>query len=202
MDKTSICNLALRRLAAKEITDLSTQNSVEAKECRNWYEPTLKELLRMSPWSFAIKRASLNRSTTDPSFGWKYQYALPEDYVQLLECNAEDVTAAESDLFEVENNHVLSDEAAAKIRYVYFNDNPATYSPDFIDIFSTLLAFKMAVPLGVGNLAPNLYELFQREHGKAAMRNNDEHLEKLPYPWHLSPLVKARNGSSAYGTYS
>jgi len=43
------------------------------------YEQVRDTVLTHHPWDFSMKRAQLSRSTTDPAFGWKYAYVIPDD---------------------------------------------------------------------------------------------------------------------------
>ena len=53
LTKTQICNLALGRLGASQLTDVDTDASVESIQCLLHYDATLNALLRAHPWRFA-----------------------------------------------------------------------------------------------------------------------------------------------------
>ena len=65
MSQVSIVNRALALLGANKIVNMS-DNTEEAKAASNVYDDSLKSILAECPWSFALKRANLNRITTDP----------------------------------------------------------------------------------------------------------------------------------------
>lgn len=192
--KTQICNLALSKIGEERIQDIDESGSENARVCKLHYEGALRSLLRMAPWGFATTRAQLTRSTTAPAFGWSYQFPLPTNYIQVLEANDVDLSLYEPEDFVIEDGHVLSDATTCKIRYVYFNDNAATFPEDFVEALSCWLGSKIAVPLtGNPGLKGQLLEEFEAlQKPRASRQNGNESRDKRRYKPFESDLVRAR----------
>lgn len=59
LSETDICNMALKRIGAKALTDLEDDTSVEALHCQLQYPIVRDSLLESFIWPFAIKRETL-----------------------------------------------------------------------------------------------------------------------------------------------
>jgi len=194
VNQTEICNLALARIGADRIVDLATDSDRNARFCGLFYDQTLEEILRARPWQFAIQRASLARSTTAPAFGWAYQYPLPSDCIQILECNGKDWWRFEQEEFAIESGHVLTDAETAEVRYVYRNTNAASYPADFVEALATLLASKLCAPLtGNAQLGRALMEEYEVvKLPRAGAQSGNESRGRRVNRILESDLVKAR----------
>lgn len=64
MTETQIANLALSLIAAKEMSDLDSDATQQARVCRKWFDPARDEALASHPWNFATKRARLTLTWT------------------------------------------------------------------------------------------------------------------------------------------
>ena len=94
-----ICNLALSRLGVdKTITDLETEQSKEARNCRRFYAFCRDLVLQRVVWPFTVKvQALAPLADADLLPGWQYQYDHPSDCLSLLEVvPAAEVTEAAS----------------------------------------------------------------------------------------------------------
>jgi hypothetical protein len=79
VSQIEICNRALAHLPAGQIADMN-ENSLEARECRRFYEPTVRRALEREDWSFINTRAILAlKGTNDREQEWLYAYALPSN---------------------------------------------------------------------------------------------------------------------------
>ena len=148
ISKTDICNNAIGRIGAQRIMDIDDQASKSARICKNAYELSLRELLRMAPWNFAKDRVQLAELTTPPVFGWAKQFQLPTDYIRLVKFN--DIGASQdepSQFFEIEGKKLLTNEDTARIEYIKFVDDPNIYDSLFSEALVVLLASKIAVPI-------------------------------------------------------
>lgn len=81
-----VANLALVRIGAQSIMDLTTDQSREANLVRLVFENELRATLREFPWPFATvydnALAVVDGSDTDPvNADWTYSYRLPADYI-------------------------------------------------------------------------------------------------------------------------
>lgn len=113
MTDTEIANLALTKIGANQITDLTTSSAKEAVVSRQFYKTNFESVCRMHKWRCLIKRASLAKLSTTPEFGWDNEFALPSDYLQIIE--AEDYY----DEYTIEGNKLLSNDDTVKIRYIH-----------------------------------------------------------------------------------
>ena len=146
-----ICNLALAKVGdtASQITSLD-DGSTEASLCSKFYEPTLRELLNIHTWNFAVKLATLAASTTEPAFGWDYSYPLPGDCIRPLDLRSEsdsDTRVKVLNEWRVVGRNIYTNTANAYLVYVHHSENPNLYTPIFIRALYTALASKLAYAL-------------------------------------------------------
>ncbi len=73
----TICNQALVLLGADTISSFTDTTNDAATVCNNIYETVKKQTLSMYPWSFALTKSQLARSSTTPINEWAYQYVMP-----------------------------------------------------------------------------------------------------------------------------
>jgi hypothetical protein len=150
MTTTQICNLALAKLGAEAITSLD-QVSVNAEHCRTHFDHVRQQLLRATPWSFAIRREE-TAALTDPDFGpWDHAYQIPTGCIQVLDVNDTDPWNTQEPPFAIENRTILSNDDECKVRYIYDETDPNAYPSDFVEAFALLLASRMAGSI-TGNL--------------------------------------------------
>lgn len=100
-------------------------------------------VLRSHPWNCAIKRAVLSPNTSAPAFGWGNAFDLPGDCVRVLSI---DEGGEETD-FAVEGGKILCNESVVYLRYVYRNENPATYDATLFRCMTLAMAAALAMPL-------------------------------------------------------
>lgn len=146
--QVQIVNQALTKLGAARITSM-TDPSNSAMVMGAIYDMKRDAEIAANPWSFAIKRAQIPASTTDPAFGWAYSYPLPVDYFAMVEVG-ECYAFYETDtgpLFTFESDPdtgriaVLSGQASPlNVRYVYKVTNPGIYPPLFAEALACRLA--------------------------------------------------------------
>jgi hypothetical protein len=191
--KTEIANLALDMIGAGTLADID-ENSNEAKKVRTYYANSLATVLRAGQWSFAIKRAALVRDAADPAFGWSYRFPLPTDCVWLIDFNSQEANAGTDPRFTIENNYVLTNDETGNARYVYLNDNPATYPPDFVTAFSTCLASLICVPISRdAQLAQSLLNKFESlDLPRARRQGLNESAPRRRQFWQNSDFVNSR----------
>ena len=131
--------MALTKLGQKRIVNVETDTTEEAKVCRVWYEPTLKELLRSHEWNFAIDRALLNQHVSAPiTDDYDYQYELPNDCVRVLDMPDNPLAP-----YVIEGNLLLTNEDEVKIRYIKKIVDTQLYDSSFVIALADLLALKL-----------------------------------------------------------
>jgi hypothetical protein len=143
--KVTIANKALSMLGQSPIVSFE-DNSTRAKDISEIYDECLKEVLAEHPFNFAVKRSSLAELDVDIPWtddGLNVAYAYPSDCLRVLNINDNNVR------WRVENIDdqicILSDASAPLgIRYIFYNENPAQYSPKFIEALAARLAAELS----------------------------------------------------------
>lgn len=147
--EVQICNRALQRLGAKRIVAL-TEDSRNGRSCNAAYRDIRDSELRKHPWSFAIKRVQLAKSTTSPTFVKANSFPLPSDFLRLLPLDPESVTNLED--WQIEGrNIVTNDSDPLNVRYVYRVTDPNEMDPLFREALSARLAYELAEEITQSN---------------------------------------------------
>ena len=120
--EVSICSNALLMLGGQPINNL-TENSDRARLASNLYPAVRNYVLRRHPWNCAVKRVALAPDTEVPAFDWVFQYTLPSDFMRVLSVGE---AGSEVD-YKIESGKLLCDVNPALLRYVWRNENPATW---------------------------------------------------------------------------
>lgn len=143
----SICNRALLRLRVTRIADLSEQ-SEPARLCSALYPAARRRLIESHPWNFAVRRTSLARLSTAPAWGFADAFALPADFLRLLDIN--DRTAADTahSLETVGGTRaLLIDAGAVDARYLFDQVDPGQFPDSFQEALSLEIARKLSYGL-------------------------------------------------------
>lgn len=137
---TEVCNLALGRLGAKQITTL-LEGTPNANYCSQFLGQAIEQVLGEHDWIGATKRQSLNRLGDTPAFGYAYIYALPADFIRSVE-----VIAGLSP-YRIEEPGLLTD--ADEVQLVYIaRPELAPAVPQYLRrAFTVRLAFLLTTPL-------------------------------------------------------
>lgn len=149
--RTEIANIALARVGGAAIVSLDSATSDDAAAIRAAWDTTRDRLLREHDWNFARKRVALVRLPTAPAFGFAYYYAMPEDFVSVVEVNG--VRSGEPNMpyFEVESNGpqlvMATDEESLELVYIRRVVDAGLYPPDFAHAFGLALAIEVSVVL-------------------------------------------------------
>lgn len=191
--QVSICNLALDMISASPIVAMEDVNP-RAEACSRNYEAALRDCLRAHPWNFAHKRAVLVKDAAAPIFEWAYRYPLPADFVALYQVNGVTYSDEPGEYYEIEDTWLLTDENAADIQYVSYATTPAAYPGDFVTVFATLLASRIAAPLRQDGQATavTMEQLYDRRLTKAKTRDSNERKARRYDPASESRFLAAR----------
>lgn len=82
---TQIANLAISHCGiSKPIGDLLTTKSLEAQQCRTFFDLARQSTLSDSPWMFAKKQVTPALVANQPTPEWLYAYQYPSDCLRLL----------------------------------------------------------------------------------------------------------------------
>jgi hypothetical protein len=161
---TTISNLALSKIGTESILSI-TDGTPTANVCNLIYEPSVNELLRLHNWHFAKAQATLT-SATAPSFNWSRAYTLPADFVRMVGFNKfDDFNSKPS--YEIQGTQLLTNETTATIVYIKSGVAPASFSGDFVELLSLLLAKKLVLATKAD---PNIIKLLEAQYMALSQR--------------------------------
>lgn len=136
-----MCSNALLMLGDASINSFS-DNTVQARLASNLWPQVRDAVLRMHPWNCAVKRVQLAPDETTPAFEWSYQYALPGDWMRTLSIGEEGETPA----YTMEGGKILTGVNPVKLRYIWRNENVATWDSLLVHAATAAMAEAMAYP--------------------------------------------------------
>lgn len=187
--KTEICNFALSHIGVgKDISNVDTESSEEARACRRFYDLARDATLRDFPWPFATKIVSLSLLQTFTGSNneeYTYSYRYPSDCVDVRRIKS---TIRNDSRQSRETHRILKDSSAriiytdkedAQLEYTERVKDPSFYPPDFQLALSYRLAVYIAPRLAKGDPfklktdAMNMYEA-EISRAKAASANEDQ----------------------------
>jgi hypothetical protein len=176
--ETEISNIAISHLGiSKEIANLDTEASTEAKACRRFYDICRDTVLRDFNWPFATKSVALGLVGEDPTTEWQYSYRYPSDCIKLRRIFSGTRTDTNSS-----GRLIYTDEQNAVIEYTEKVTDPTHYPPDFILAQSYRLAFMIAPRVSKGDpfkLGPAAYQMYLKMVGEAQANSwNEEQIDK------------------------
>lgn len=197
--KVEIVNIALSHLAVgKEIANLETENSQEARTARRLYETAKDATLRDFPWPFAMKTTVLALVEEEPNTEWGYSYRYPSDCLnvrRILSGLRNDTRQSRAPYRIGQDDSgllIFTDQQDAELEYTMRADNPLLYPPDFVMAFSYYLAHLMAPQVTGGDqfrLGDKALKFYQFEISRAVSRAiNEEQQEEDPE----SEFIRAR----------
>lgn len=186
VDKVKIANIALNRLGANRIASL-TEDSEEARKVNAIYDPSLRGLLRMHDWSFALKEKQLAKLAETPLMDtYTAVFQLPEDYVRLSKTNL-----ADTDSFRIKGRKIFCNATSLIIEYVYYLEDPAQYDDLFVLAFAAYLAWQLAYSITSSNTtAQELEAEFRQKYNAAKGVASQEHTPPKPIS---TAWINARN---------
>jgi hypothetical protein len=151
-------------LGATTIADIEATDSKEARFMALHWPQARKEVLRLRRWTCATKRDDLDLSATQPDAadGFTYSHDLPADCLRVLEINNHDAVQYAGS-YSLEGAAILSNFETIRLRYIFDNDDPATWDPLLQDAVVLLLASKAARSLtGSEAVESTLLQQYQR----------------------------------------
>jgi|TARA_R100000482_G_C5128429_1_gene150229 hypothetical protein len=153
LGKIEICNHALLKVGADTIASLDVSQATDdgvifsAKLCNILFDQALVETLRSYNWNSATKRVQLTRLAEAPAFKYQYKYALPIDYVRLINLYASTEAYDDTTEWSIESGEVLTDYDAAYLKYVAKPEDVSVLDPLAQQAVICNLAMKLAVPM-------------------------------------------------------
>ena len=140
--EVSISSNALLMLGAQPINSLS-EDLDRARLASNLFPAVRNYVLRRHPWNCCVKRVKLAPDVTPPAFDWAFQFTLPADYMRTISVGESGVEAD----FKIESGKLLSDENPCLLRYIWRNENPATW--DDMLVWGMTVSMKAAMAYAV-----------------------------------------------------
>lgn len=138
----SICSNALIDVGAQTISSFDEEGDRVTIVANRW-ESVRDAVLRSHPWNCAVKRVILAPDVDTPAFDFAYQFALPGDWLRTLSVGER----GEEVDFKVESGKILCDAASLYLRYIWRNDNPATWDAMLIEAMTKAMAAAIAYPI-------------------------------------------------------
>ena len=196
-----VCNLALDLLRHDVlITSVDSPTSEEEGLAARWYDITRQTVLRMFPWNFARKRATLSLNVTDPAFGYANAYDLPNDYISYVFVGDDPVDDYEKD-FQIEGTQLLidnDDAASLKLCYVHDIEIVAKFDPIFLNLLVGELALVFGNSIaGLNKSLAGMEKFRDRWEAKARAKNGQENPPRIR---HESQILTKRRGARRSGS--
>lgn len=138
----SICSNALLMLGDKPINSLQ-ESSDRARLAANLWPDMRDFVLRAHPWNCATKRVTLNPQAQAPDFDFEYSFLLPGDWLRTLQVGQR----GERPEYQVEGRTILMHENVCRLRYIWRNDNPATWDALLVHAMTLCMKAAFAYPI-------------------------------------------------------
>ncbi len=186
----AICSNASLMLGGKSINDLA-EDTDRARLASNLFPMVRNYVIRSHPWNCCVKRVALSPDVTEPAFDWAFQFTLPSDYMRTLSVGEQGVEAE----FKIEGGKLLSDDNPCLLRYIWRNENPATW--DDMLVFGMTMAMKavMAYPITQSTSLEQLVD--QALSGVLQRARSVDGQDETPETFGDSPLIQSRFGSGS-----
>lgn len=185
----SICSNASLMLGGHPIADLNEPTD-RARLASNLFEPVRDYVLRLHPWNCAIRRVSLAPLLDSPEFDFAYQYQLPSDYVRTLSVGESGAEWA----FKIESGKLLTDCNPLLLRYIFRNENPATWDGGLVWAMTAAMKAVMAYPITGSTSLEQLVDAALVDVLKRARAVDGQ--DDTPETFGDSPLLTSRWGSA------
>lgn len=138
-----ICSNALLELGDSPISSFDESND-RTRLVVNLYEQKRDRVLRLNDWKCATKRIILSPDVTAPAFEWAYRFALPDDWLRTLSVGE---TRDDQDDYEQEGRHLLMNRNVCYLRYIWRNEDEATWDSLLIDAMTKVMVAALTYPI-------------------------------------------------------
>lgn len=169
-NETSIANAGLVLLGERRIDSLNDESKT-AKLIAEVFGELRDQLLRVLPWNFATRRATLALSAEKPAFGFGHYYQLPQDCLRLLEVDNPVVQE-----YRVEGRRVATNiSPPLNITYTARVEDPLQMDVLYRDTLSAYIAFTLAEAVtGDSEKASQVLAIFEDRMGIAKTTSAQE----------------------------
>lgn len=141
--EVSICNSALIKLGADQITSLSDE-SKEAVLCNAQYAKIRDMLLYSHPWNFATTRVELTTNANESAWGGLNEFELPADYLRVIDLDFQNYPDYE---WYVEGGLLYVSADTVNIKYIAQVTDPTLFSAGFVELLAMALANEISYAL-------------------------------------------------------
>lgn len=111
----ALCNRALTRLSANQITSLD-QESREARLLKANFEFLRDDVNAAHAWGFALKQANLAQDAGTPEWGATYQYTIPDDLLGFI--TEKNELQGIDQPYRILGDYIVTNATEVKIEYV------------------------------------------------------------------------------------
>lgn len=159
----SIANAALRKIGNKQKIGSFDEGTAPANFMADRYAELRDDLLRVHPWNFATKRASLAQLAAVPAIEFDHTYQLPSDWLRTIEVFDNDAGTG-TVAYREENGTILCSAEAVWLRYIYQATDPNKMTADFRDLLAIKLAIEAAVDIaGSATLSDRMEKRYEEK---------------------------------------
>lgn len=185
LSEIDIINRALAKIGDQRITSRADNNN-RARLMDDLYESVRDELLRESPWNFAVKRTTLTATPDAPVYQWETAFPVPADILYM-------VSTENNSAYRLEGNEILSNQTnSLKITYIRRVTDPTEFDTGFAETLSAKLAYE-----GASNIAadPVLQDRLFRDYNLTFIRaKKTDGQEDDPREWPVDDWELTRSG--------
>ena len=167
---TTICNMALTRCGAKELTSFEDDVSRESQICRRLFHPARRTALSQHHWNGAVRSVQLSQNSSVTPVFWDSAYDLPTDLLRIVSVHPADDQdsyceyAIQDANSTAANNVLVTDSNQIYIKYVFDNTDLNTLSDGFREVLIFILARDICMSLGK---SAQKYDLTNREYRRS-----------------------------------
>jgi len=180
MTLLEIMNNALRVLACNLIAS-PTENSESARQANACFSVVARAELEAQAWSFAKAQVGLPLDGTVPLYRFANQYALPQDFLRLVELEDKwlfpqrrPVDINPTPMYEIQGQKILTN-FAPPLRISYIRDVSAAvhlWPATFCQTVAMALAVQLAIPLTKSDsMLQRAEQLYEKELARARRTN-------------------------------
>jgi len=202
---TSICNMALAHIQTNQINDIS-EEGVEAKQCRLFYDNIRGVMLQSFDWNFA--RISMNlplHVESPPDTNWQYQYIYPSQALVIRKLTFKDDPSRQIDY----KSGLVEDSNGAELKVLWCNfpdplcvytkniSSDALMTPMFVIALSYRLAIELAPALNLEGRVERVTRLFAGAEFQAQESDANEYRDMIGHV-DLADTMNGRDDLAGY----
>lgn len=182
-----ICRNGLLLLGDAVINSFDDDNDRTTLVANLWPN-ALNAVLRAHPWNCSIKPLALGPEAVTYGFDHSHSFLLPGDWLRTVSVGRK----GEFPDYEQAGGRIMMDESVCYLRYVYLNDNVASYDASLVSALEAYMAMLAAYPI---TKSASVQESMQKLYlHQLKMAKNIDGQENPSEDWGESPLLSARRG--------